>query len=355
MAGVDLPGVHRGRAAAGPAEADPGHRHAAGPAAHLHRPAGRRHLRRRGRRQHPDHPLRTDRASSRGPAALSTARVPARSQAGRVRLAQVGVQPDLPEADGLVLGADLPLRRRRAPSRPRPGTRAARRPSARPSSGRARKPSARSVSAQALQQPRPVTAPLGRRVDHELLDLAVLARLGVLVRTRHGAGEPDHPPGLDRHQDPVAGLRRPGDGRVPGLGHLLRRHRARASRLRPGRPAAARPRPRRWSAAMPAASPGQARRTESAIGLSGTVTADRSRDDHGVTQITFDGSVMITARSSDVVGEAGQPPEPPSRRLTGLYVWARRPYVSCGVAAGFTAGYHRLRRSTGSDSGRQRV
>ena len=87
-----------------------------------------------------------------------------------------------------------------------------------PRRGRSRR---RAACRRTRQQPRPVSPVLGHRVDDELLHLAVAALLGVVVRARHGGGEADHPFLIDRHQDPVAGPGRPGDGGQPGGGHLL--------------------------------------------------------------------------------------------------------------------------------------
>ena len=169
-----------------------------------------------------------------------------------------GVQPDLLHPDGVVLGADLamravgrpagvgqegPAQRRRRPaasgvrgrSRPRAGCR--RRRSAAGSRDRGAERSDRRPARRWLRPcrdrrrgpdwagwwPDPTTAPLG-----------------------------------DRHQDPAAGLGRPGDGAVPGRRPWCPGRCAPAAR----RPRRRRPSPqlRRWTAAMPRDSAGSASR-----------------------------------------------------------------------------------------------
>ena len=70
-----------------------------------------------------------------------------------------------------------------------------------------------------VQEPRPVALALGLRVDHELGDERVFARVGVGVVGRADGREADDAVVADPHQHPQLGQRRTGDGRVPRLGH----------------------------------------------------------------------------------------------------------------------------------------
>ena len=84
-----------------------------------------------------------------------------------------------------------------------------------PSRGRARAVGAQRVGA-GVQQPGPVAAAAGG--GRSRTPRSGRPRLGSGPRRAgHGAGEADHPSGLDADQHPVAGLRRSGDRRVPGL------------------------------------------------------------------------------------------------------------------------------------------
>ena len=163
--------------------------------------------------------------------------------------------------------------RRRRPSRRRSGSAAARRRSAAAHHVARPKPSARRVSAQAFSSRDPWPRCCADGIDDELVDLAVPALLGVVVRTRHGGGEPDHPLLVDGDQHPVAGPGRPGDGGArprPSPRGDLTQHDVGQLGRQLGRPGP------RWSSAMLAASAGQARRTESATGPSARGITGRS-------------------------------------------------------------------------------
>ena len=72
-----------------------------------------------------------------------------------------------------------------------------------------------------VEQSGAVSPALSRRVDRELVDHAVAARLRARAAARDGGGEADHSMLLHRHQHPKASLRRAQDRRLPGLRHVL--------------------------------------------------------------------------------------------------------------------------------------
>ena len=129
------------------------------------------------------------------------------------------MEPDLFEAYGLILWADLP---RGAVSRP---ARSGEEPPQRvvtcvhPETSMAEAVGPQRVRA-GVQQPRAVASMLRRRIHNELIDRTVDTRIGIVILARHRAGESDDPLAIGRDQNPECCLRRSLNGGTPRVGHL---------------------------------------------------------------------------------------------------------------------------------------
>lgn len=175
------------------------------------------------------------------------------------------MEPDLFEAYRLVLWSDLPRRPIGSP------TSSSEEPAepvvacVHPAIGTAKAIGPERVRA-GVQQPRTMASMLRRRIHDELIDGAVQTRVGILILTGHSGGESHDASAVGRDQDPEGRLR----GRSMADRHewVISVNETDAS-INSARSAGHWvAQDRRCSSAMLAASTGQARRTESAIGSS---------------------------------------------------------------------------------------
>jgi hypothetical protein len=61
---------------------------------------------------------------------------------------------------------------------------------------------------------------LSRWIHDELIDCAVHTLVGIVILARHGRGEAHHSRTVSRDKDAERSLRRPLNGRAPGVSHL---------------------------------------------------------------------------------------------------------------------------------------
>ena len=132
---------------------------------------------------------------------------------------QVCVEPDLFEAYGLVLWADLSACPISSP------TSSGEKPleclaiCVHPARGAVKAICPQRVGAR-IQQPRTVASMLGCRIHNELIDRAVDTGVGIVILAGHGAGESHDSRAVGRGKNPEGCLRRAFNGRTPRVGHL---------------------------------------------------------------------------------------------------------------------------------------
>jgi hypothetical protein len=129
------------------------------------------------------------------------------------------VEPDLFEAYGLILRADLPHGTVSSPagSGEEPLQRVV--PSVHPETGTAKAIGPQRVRT-GVQQPRAVASMLRSRIHNKLVDRTVHTRVDIVILARHCAGESHDPLAIGRDQNPERCLRRSLNGRTPRVGHL---------------------------------------------------------------------------------------------------------------------------------------
>jgi hypothetical protein len=129
------------------------------------------------------------------------------------------VEPDLIEAYGFILWADLPRGTVSSPagSCEEPLQRVV--TCVHPATSAAKPIGQQRVRAR-VQQPRTVAAMLCRRIHNEHLDRTVSTRVGIAILARHGAGESHDSSAIGRDQNPERRLRGSLNGQTPRLGHL---------------------------------------------------------------------------------------------------------------------------------------
>jgi hypothetical protein len=129
------------------------------------------------------------------------------------------VEPDLLEAYGPILWADLPRGAVSCPARSGEEPPQCVVTLVHPETSTAKAIGPQRVRA-GVQQPRAVASMLRRRIDNELVDRTVDTRVGIVILARHRAGESHDTLAVGRDQNPERCLRRSLNGRTPRVGHL---------------------------------------------------------------------------------------------------------------------------------------
>jgi hypothetical protein len=145
------------------------------------------------------------------------------------------VQPNLFQADGLILGSDFSDSTIRSPtgSREKPPELVV--GCVHPTGGSDEAVRPERVRA-GIQQPGAMALVLSRRIDHELIDRTLPTTVGIVILVGHRGGKTDDSLAVGCDENSEAGLRRSLNGRTPGFVHLSQRHRAEHQLRKIGRP-----------------------------------------------------------------------------------------------------------------------
>jgi hypothetical protein len=145
------------------------------------------------------------------------------------------VQPNLFQADGLILGSDFPGSTIRSPTgsgekAPEPVVGCVH-----PTGGSDEAVGPERVGA-GIEQPGAMSLVLSRRIDHELIDRTLLTTVGIVILVGHRGGKTDDSLAVGCNENSEAGPRWSLNGRKPRVVHLSQRHGAEHQLRKIGRP-----------------------------------------------------------------------------------------------------------------------